>query len=374
MSKIIAFPQMGNYGVPINYFLNHVVNSKILDPPKITSKTIELGNKYSPEFVCTPFKYTLGTMIECLDEGANVVVQAGGGCRYGYYSELQEQILKDLGYKFTMVNFVTEGKTNLKKVIKEFLKIEAKPKIWKVVYYGIITRLMIKYMDDLDDYVRQNIGFEIKKGEFEKEMKKILKAFSQVKTIHELKQVYKNGLKKLKQIEINKPDNRLKVGIIGELYTIMEPFSNYFLEKQLAEFNIEIKRFTNVEYLLFQKGKKIKFYLKDAKDYIKYKMGADAADNIARAKYLCENNYDGIIHIKSSFCTPEIGAMPIINKVCHEYKVPVIFFSFDANTSETGIKTRLEAFYDMIEMRKKNETMLSWDRYWINFNKRSNYR
>ena len=88
-------------------------------------------------------------------------------------------------------------------------------------------------------------------------------------------------------------------------------------------------------------------------------MGADAADNIARAKYLCQNNYDGIIHIKSSFCTPEIGAMPIINKVCHDYNVPVIFFSFDANTSETGIKTRLEAFYDMIEMRKKNETMLS---------------
>lgn len=361
MSKVIAFPQMGNYSVPVNYFLKHVANSKILDPPKITSKTIELGNKYSPEFVCTPFKYTLGTMIECIEQGANVLVQAGGGCRYGYYSELQEQILKDLGYKFTMVNFVTEGKANLKKIINEFLKIETKPKIWKVIYYGYITRLMVKYMDLLDDFVRQNIGFEVHKGDFEKEMKKILNSFSQVKTIHELKRIYKNGLKKLKQIEVNKSDNRLKVGIIGELYTIMEPFSNYFLEKQLAEFNIEIKRFTNVEYLLFEKGKKIKYYLKDVKDYIKYKMGADAADNIARAKYLCENNYDGIIHIKSSFCTPEIGAMPIINKVCHDYKVPVIFFSFDANTSETGIKTRLEAFYDMIEMRKKNETMLSRD-------------
>ena len=41
-----------------------------------------------------------------------------------------------------------------------------------------------------------------------------------------------------------------------------------------------------------------------------------------------------------------------INKVCKDYKVPVIFMSFDSNTSEVGIKTRLEAFYDMLEMNK----------------------
>ena len=86
-------------------------------------------------------------------------------------------------------------------------------------------------------------------------------------------------------------------------------------------------------------------------------MGADASDNIARALEMCKNNYDGIIHIKASFCTPEIGAMPIINKIAKEYSVPVIFFSFDSNTSEVGIKTRLEAFKDMLEMRKNNELL-----------------
>lgn len=357
----VAFPQMGNYKIPINYFLRHTISSSIINAPTITSKTIELGSKYSPDFVCTPFKYTLGTMIECLDMGADILVQAGGGCRYGYYSELQEQILKDLGYEFVMVNFVTEGKTKIKKVIKEFLKIEKRPNIFKIIKYGIITRYMIRYMDNIDDYIRQNIGFETIKGAFNKILKETLNKFSNVKTLKELKQIYKESFQKIKEVEINKPNNCLKVGIIGELYTIMEPFSNYFLETELASFNIEVKRFTNLEYLLFQKGRQVKTYLKEAKEYIKYKMGADAADNIARAKYLCLNNYDGIIHIKSSFCTPEIGAMPIIQKVCNDYKVPIIFFSFDANTSEVGIKTRLEAFYDMIEMRKKSEKMLSRD-------------
>lgn len=33
---------------------------------------------YSPDFVCVPFKYNLGNFIETLDNGANILVQAGG--------------------------------------------------------------------------------------------------------------------------------------------------------------------------------------------------------------------------------------------------------------------------------------------------------
>ena len=85
------------------------------------------------------------------------------------------------------------------------------------------------------------------------------------------------------------------------------------------------------------------------------KMGADAMDNIYYTKYLIDNKYDGIIHIKSSFCTPEIGSMSVINKMCEENDMPVLFMSMDINTSKVGMETRLEAFYDMIEMRKRNE-------------------
>ena len=354
----IAFPIMGDYEVAITYFFKHVSKNVIITPPKITSRTIELGNKYSPDFVCTPFKYTLGTLIECLEIGANVLVQLGGGCRYGYYSELQEKILKDLGYKFTFVNFVIEGRVDFNRIKKEYLKIDKKPNILKLIKYGIITRYMLKYMDKLDEYIRCNVGFEVNKDSFINKKRQILNSFRKAKSLIDLKIKYLKGMKELKKIKINKSKNSLKVGIIGELYTIMEPFSNYFLERNLANHNIEIKRFTNVEYLLFQKAKKVKKYLKTNPKYTKYRMGADALDNIARCEYLCKNKYDGIIHIKSSFCTPEIGAMPIINKIAHEYNVPVIFFSFDANTDETGIITRLEAFYDMIEMRRQNEKML----------------
>ena len=35
--------------------------------------------------------------------------------------------------------------------------------------------------------------------------------------------------------------------------------------------------------------------------------------------------------------------------------MPVLFLSMDANTSKVGFETRIEAFLDMIEMRKNNE-------------------
>lgn len=344
---------MGDYYVPANYLLSHVFKDmEIIKAPKITSKTIELGTKYSPDFICMPFKYTLGTMLECLENGADILIQMGGGCRYGYYAELQEKIIHDMGYKCEVINLVTKGQTDIKRINRLLKQINPKYSKIKALYYGFITLKMVKYMDKIDDYIRQNIGFELKKGSFESLKEEMLVAFSQVDGYRELYRLYKKYFKRFKCIKVHKPDNPIKIGIIGELYTIMEPFSNYFLEKQLALHHIEIKRFTNVHYLLFEKAFKYKKYKKYAKPYFNYSLGADASDNIARCKYLCESGYDGIIHVKSSFCTPEIGAMPIISKIANNYQKPVLFFSFDAATSETGIQTRLEAFYDMLEMRK----------------------
>ena len=351
MAKV-SFPLMGDYNVPAYFLLKNVLDVDIILPPKITSKTISIGTKYSPEFVCSPFKYTLGTMIEAIEMGADTLIQLGGGCRYGYYAELQAEIIKDLGYDVRVFNLIIEGKANFKRIYKILKEINPKARLWKLLYYGFITLKMVKYMDHVDEYIRNNIGFEVDEGSFENLKYMMLNDFRKVKNYFELRKIYKKYIKEFLCISVKKPDKPIKVGIIGELYTIMEPFSNYFLEKQLAKNHIEIKRFTNVHYLLMEKRYKIRKYLRDSKKYIKYSLGADGADNVARAKYLCENNFDGIIHIKSSFCTPEIGAMPIINRVCEDYNIPLIFFSFDAMTSEEGIKTRLEAFYDMLEMRK----------------------
>ncbi len=73
------------------------------------------------------------------------------------------------------------------------------------------------------------------------------------------------------------------------------------------------------------------------------------------------NGFDGILHLKSFGCTPEISAMNILPIISNEYKIPILYFSFDAEDNEVGIDTRLEAFYDMIKQKKKrNKNIVSF--------------
>ena len=347
----ISFPLIGDYGVPAMYLLSHIFKDQVIAPPPITQKTIELGVKYSPDFVCTPFKYTLGTMLESAEKGANILIQLGGGCRYGYYAELQEKILHDLGYDVRVINLITKGRPELKRILSSFKNINVKFKKRKLLYYGFIIMKMLKYMDKVDDYIRENKAFETTKGSFDALKEEMLNKLKKTKGLINLYRTYRTYFKKIKQVPLHKQDNYLRIGLIGELYTLMEPFANSYLEKDLATNKMSIKRFTTATYLIMKKKGIMKRAFKKNKD-IKYTLGADGADNVMNTKWLCQQGYDGIIHIKSAFCTPEIGAMPIMSKIANEYDVPILFLTFDANTSEIGVKTRLEAFYDMLEMRK----------------------
>lgn len=353
MEKIISFPELGNYCYPISFLLKKLTNCKVILPQPITKKTLELGTKYSPEFICVPFKYNLGNYIESLERGANVLIQAGGGCRYGYYAEVQQQILTDLGYKFEFYSLVDNTKGNVVINAYNALKqINPELKFIKFCYYMLLTLKMINYMDKIDHYIRANIGFAEEEGSFEKLLDKMLKEFITITGFFSLRRLYKKYKDLFPKIKLKKPSNCLKVGLIGELYTAMEPYSNYYLEKTLGEMQIEINRYTNLTYLLITKLYNKKKVLKTCGSYCKYLIGADGTDNIAVAKRLAKQGYDGLIHTKPFGCTPEVGAMSILQKVSSDYKIPIIYFSFDSHTGEAGIKTRLEAFNDMLIMRR----------------------
>jgi predicted nucleotide-binding protein (sugar kinase/HSP70/actin superfamily) len=100
----VAFPRFGNYHVPVSFLIKKVLNAVPIIPPNTSRKTLEIGAKHAPDFICVPFKFTLGSMIEALEMGANVIIGIGGTCRLSYYPELQQQILTDLGYKFKFIN------------------------------------------------------------------------------------------------------------------------------------------------------------------------------------------------------------------------------------------------------------------------------
>ena len=74
---------------------------EVVVPNPTNREAIKIGVKYSPEFVCFPFKSTLGDFKNALDKGADTLIMAidCGPCRFGFYASVQERILRDMGYK-----------------------------------------------------------------------------------------------------------------------------------------------------------------------------------------------------------------------------------------------------------------------------------
>ena len=355
MNKKITFPHIGNYYIPISYLISKATRQEVIVPPPITKKTINLGSKYSPDYVCVPFKYNLGNFIESLELGADTIFQAGGGCRYGYYAELQEQILKDLGYHFEFVNFIKNNHVSLINIYKYVKKINPKINIITYSYYLFNTFLMIIIMDKLGKYPRENMGFEVNKDSFINIEKDFLNSLKGHINPLKLIKIYFKYKKHYRKCPIKKPKDHLKIGSVGELYSIMEPYTSSNIERKLASRGIEVKRFTTFTYLLLIKQFNLKRLLRKGKKYLKYHLGADATESVVLSQELAQKGFDGIVHIKSFGCTPEISAMPIMAEVSKDYHIPIIYFSFDSNDSEVAVETRIEAFYDMIVAKKEQK-------------------
>jgi predicted nucleotide-binding protein (sugar kinase/HSP70/actin superfamily) len=351
----ISFPHMGKYHVVIKRLMEKLVGEygEVFSAPPITKRTIELGTKHSPEFVCIPFKYNLGNFLEALENGANVLFHTSGDCRMGFYNEVQEQILRDMGHDFKLCILETNSRNRSLKDFHNMFK-ELNPRLTyaKTLAAIFLAIRIIFAMDKIETYVRQNIGFETENGALEKIESRFLRDVAKCKSVLNVGSVYRRYMKELEAVPLAKPKNPMRIGVVGELYVLMEPFSNYFIEKELAKFGIEVTRYINVSYLLFSPQHKIKHLLKQADGYVEYEIGADGTDSVAKCVHFAKEGYDGIIHLKPFGCTPEVNSIPIVNRISEDYNIPVLYFSFDSQTSETGVKTRLEAFYDMLAMKR----------------------
>lgn len=347
----VTFPQIGSYNVAFELIFKDGMGLDYVEPPKMTDKTLEIGAKYSPDSVCAPFKFMLGNYIEAIEAGANILVSVGGLCRLGYYGELHEQIIKDLGYNVKFVNF---AQTRLKKPSSWYDKFKALNSEMSLVKIGEVLPTavgMIENLDIVDDYMRKNLGFEIEEGSFMKLYEEYLEGLREIKNLKDLKKFHKHYMKSFEDIPINKPKNPLKVAVVGEYYTIMQPFSNHFMEKWLAKKGIEVTRWMNFTNTLIDRPEKeVK---KHIKNYALYDMGATSMYTIGASLSCAKKDYDGIIHIKSAGCMPEIDTMSVLQNISKDYKIPILYISFDSQTSDIGLETRLEAFYDMIMMRKE---------------------
>lgn len=357
MRKKAAIPNMGDYNVVFKILIEDMLNLKLWNMPT-TEKTIDLGEKYSPDAICAPFKYHLGHFIEALEDNVEVLVQVNGGCRVGYYGELQEKILKDLGYKFKFYELKVNNKIQKNKIKHYYQNLKEIRKDLNFIsfaYHGLRAIITMLFVDYIDKIIRKKSCYEKIPNSFRNTKNNLNKKLSNSHHFITLFYYIIYFFIKIHTIPIKniKKQNKYKVAIIGELYTLMDKDANNEIELFFNENKIEVIRPLDLSALTIKGSTNPKKLLKKTNPYIKYHLGATATYSVLKTIKYAKKRYDGIIHLKSFGCTPELSALPILQKISDDYDIPILYLSFDLQTSKEGLRTRLEAFIDMLEMRRE---------------------
>ncbi len=356
----ISLPHMGNLYIPFKALFGRL-NIDYVIPPLNSQRTLSLGVRYSPEGLCIPFKLTLGNLIEAAELGADTLLMpAGYGiCRLGYYAKTQEQILHDLGYGSVTVIKVGVSEDKLSGLLRTIRHLSNNASWLKIISAFRFGLGKLSALDRIERVVQKIRALELVKGTANQLLAKAVKAIDQADDYGTLKKVQADYIDQLNQIAQDSQARPLVVGIIGEFYVLLEPFSNSDIESELGKLGIEVRRttfiseWTKFSYFLNPLGLREKDRIHHAASpYLKRDIGGDGWESVGE-KVLHAGEYDGIIHLAPFTCMPEIIARNIMPKTKED--IPVLTILCDEQMSKTGLITRIEAFVDLLARQRRTK-------------------
>ena len=335
----VSFPHMGTQ-VFYKKLLEFLEVDYIM-PPVPTKRTIDLGVKYSPEFACFPYKVLLGTYIETIEAGADTILTSGGSgpCRAGLYAQLHQKTLKQLGYDVDFIVFDDFGRAP-KQFIENLKKLKGK-KSWCETTRKCFTAYKIaEAVDNLQRYVEIKRAYELTPGSFNNAFKEIMSDFSEnANNLNDIKKLYKKSLNILANIpltELPSKDERIKVGIVGEIYVVMEPSVNMNIEEVLNGFGCEVTTSMYIsEWIdhavvpkVFRK-KSGKYLIDDSKKYLDIQIGGHECHNIGNIVEYKKQGHDGIVHLMPFGCLPELVTQTLSPEISKDNNIPILTLSLD---------------------------------------------
>lgn len=350
----VSFPHMGHIWVGIHALFTEL-NVKYIMPPFITQRTLALGIKHSNSGWCIPYKYTLGNFIEALDLGADTLLQADGAgtCRLGRYAYAQECALREMGYDFRMVKLGV-GEKKLQSTLETFRIVSNNApwlKVWSALRFGVAK---ISALDDIERATQKVRPMEIEKGTATRLYHQAIQAMDKTDTYASLKNTKKEYINKLHSVPMDPSADPLIVGISGEFYVVLEPFSNLDVEIELGKLGVEIRRplfiseWTKLNWFLNPFGIKSR-EIRAAMPYLNRDVSGEGRESVGE-KVLHSSDYDGVVHLLPFTCMPEIVAQNIMPSTKEE--LPVLSIICDEQLAKAGLLTRLEAFVDLLRRRR----------------------
>ncbi len=356
----VTFPHLGNAYISIEALLQGLGHEPITPPPG-TKRTLEWGSRHSPEETCLPFKTILGNMLEGIEKGADSVYMIGGWgpCRLGYYAEIQRSLLADLGKQVEFITLeVPQG--NYSVAMQRLKQIFSEAKIGSFTNGCRLSWAKLKVVEDLENLSLKVRPREKDHGTTSKFLDIQLQKLRQAQSMASINKVRSEGTEGLWDLlEGSIASDVVRVGLIGEIYTVLEPFVNFQLEERLGYLGVEVVRTISlVEWMedhIFKQALglySMRALKHSASGYLRGFIGGHGLESIARSVDLAKEDLAGLIHIFPLSCMPEIIAQGILPKVSEDKQIPILSLVVDEHTGEAGFQTRLEAFVDLLQRRR----------------------
>lgn len=355
----VTFPHMGNMHICLKALLEYL-DVEVVVPPPTSKRTLTLGVQHSPEFACLPLKVNLGNFMEAYELGADTVLMAGGvgPCRFGYYAQVQREILRDLGYEYNMVVLEPPQKHISELLLK--IKHVAGNRPWTDIVRAIkFAWHKARAADAIEEEAQKLRAREITPGTVDTVYKKGLAMVDAAKSKKELDDAVTKTMCAYKRVPVDHEKKVLKIGLVGEIYVLLEPFVNLEVEKQLGRLGVEVTRSIYLSewindhlFMGLMKIKGSKAAKEAAPPYINHFIGGHGQESIGNAVLYSKSGYDGVIQVAPFTCMPEIVAESVMPRVSREHGIPAFTLVVDEHSGDAGVLTRLEAFVDLLARKK----------------------
>jgi predicted nucleotide-binding protein (sugar kinase/HSP70/actin superfamily) len=358
--RAVSFPYLGTSPEVFRELLADLGHEAVV-PPRPNRRTLSLGVEHSPEFACLPFKILLGTYLEAIAMGADTIVTSGGvgPCRAGQYSQLHELILRELGHDTDLI-VCEPPRADLIDFLGKVAALNANnlpySQVIRLIKRSWQKLLVLDEVERLSHWVRAR---ELVRGSTTPAYLEALRQVYEARTPEAIDLAKNRAGTLLRTVPTKEGYQPLKIGIVGEIYVLIEPSANLEIEEVLGEMGVETERsiyltgYTRDSNLLMKTRHTGQTSVKDlAAPYLGEMIGGHGQDTVGHAIMYARSGFDGVVQLAPFTCIPEIVAKSVLERVSTDFSLPFLSVSLDEQTGRAGLMTRMEAFVDLLWRRR----------------------
>jgi predicted nucleotide-binding protein (sugar kinase/HSP70/actin superfamily) len=360
MMSRVTYPHLGSLYITSEHFFR-ALGLVPVTPPLSSRRTLDLGVRHCPEMTCAPCKILFGNYYEGLELGADHLVLFGGPdtCRLGYLARPQAERLRDAGFQFTPHTLSMRGiAADILRVAREL----ADPSPLELVEAARTLLASLSLVDEIEQEAFRLRPREQEMGAASRLRTEALAAARACQDRAELQDRREAILARLRTAPRESSRRVSRIGLVGDAYSITEPFLNMNLEQRLGSMGVEVERWFWMSKSLrlpvlerVRHRSETQAREEEVSRYLARDVGGFALPSLKEAVAFVREGIDGLIHLAPFNCTPEIVAASVLSRLARDHDVPLLALSFDEHSGEAGLVTRLEAFVDLLDRRARRK-------------------